>query len=168
MGSVSEYVDCKRCGFRGSAFVDYNWRTGEEYQLCKLCGLGHTYKLKRDEKGNVIRDEEGKLTYDFSETKGNGTAFIMFDNGVGSIHVAPENIEEYDNWFKEIVKEIESNPKVFEEDCYVTKWDEEKKELAVVYGELPLYYTYSSKDKNEDVDGEIAEEECNSEDDMPF
>ena len=143
MGSVIDYVECKRCG--RDAFVDFNYNTGEEFSSCSYCGKGFSDFIKRDEEGKFMRDKEGKFIREYIENNGNGVACLAFENGVNSIHVAPEDVSKYDERLESVIKEIEINPDINKELSYVTKWNPEKEELAVVYGEI-LDYSLESKD----------------------
>lgn len=137
MASVIDYPICERCG--RECINEFNCRTFEEFQTCQVCGAGFAYTIKRDEDGKIVKDKAGNVVWQHEKNAGNGVAYIVFDDGVIFVDAAPGK-DEYDKWFKHIMKEIDTNKHVVREECYVTKWDYEKEELIVVYGKLPEEY----------------------------
>ena len=74
MGSVMDYVACPQCG--GTMFTDYYYKSSEEYWMCKRCGKHGKIEIIRDDDGNVVFDEKGKLQYKEEDVKGYGCAKI--------------------------------------------------------------------------------------------
>lgn len=60
MGSVISYEDCPNCG--QAAFVDFYYKTGEEYVGCQHCGYTKSIEIVRDGKEiNNIKDVDFKV-----------------------------------------------------------------------------------------------------------
>lgn len=67
------------------------------------------------------------------------TSWDIYGEGV---FVIKEN--EPDNWYEDMIKEIEENPDIDKQKSYVTKYDEEKKELVLLYGDKSLFLVGSN------------------------
>ena len=74
MGSVMDWVECPQCG--GSMFTDYYYKSSEEYWMCKRCGKHGKVELVRNEEGEVVFDEKGKVDYKTEDLDGYGCAKI--------------------------------------------------------------------------------------------
>lgn len=129
MGSVMDYEKCKECG--GVQFVDFYYKTGEEYRSCLRCGIHETYKLIRDENG-VVLDKNEKFQYQHIKTKGYGVYGLYYkDSGVSQFGVFTEPITE------EVIAEfcdIFSKPEVDKKRSYVAKFENNKQ--TVLLGEV--------------------------------
>jgi Zn ribbon nucleic-acid-binding protein len=62
MGSVIDHIECPNC--KREAFMDFYYKTGEEYVNCNSCGYYHSLTYKRDNNGNLIT-KDGKDDYSF-------------------------------------------------------------------------------------------------------
>ena len=134
MGSVISYEKCSQCG--GVYSIDYYYRTGEEYRFCQRCGKVHNHSIVRDENSNYCYDENGKLKFEDVDSQGFGCMAIA-SKGFKTVYHIERNVdEEIKKEYLEIIKEegIESNK------CYLTNWDDEKKEVGAVFGSLPKSY----------------------------
>ena len=133
MGSVIDYIRCPQCG--GTYFCDYDYHTYEEYRSCSRCGKTESWEIKRDEHGNVCLDETGKPQYIEESHPGYGAACIMGKKGVGQIlhFVEPVNEQAKESF----LETLSMNPDIDKEKCYLTSWDEEKGEVAALFGNLP-------------------------------
>ena len=131
MGSVIDYVKCNKCG--RESYEDYYYKTGEEYKTCVACGKSKRHFMKR-ENGEVIFDENNVPVWVHEQNEGFGTCYLEDSNGIGSLSIlksaiTQENIKE----FFELLKQEGIN----KEKCRLTSWDDEKKELVSLYGEIP-------------------------------
>lgn len=57
MGSVLDYIECPRCK-QDNCFIDYYYKTGEEYVNCGDCGYHRIFHYKRDEDGNLLKKDK--------------------------------------------------------------------------------------------------------------
>lgn len=144
MGSVIDAQKCEKCGHM--AILDFNYKTLEEYLICKYCGKGYNYYIKRNKDGSPELDDEGNPIRILEENEGYGVAKLTSKNGVSVIYALQEN---YD--LEEIIKEIETNEEINKELSYVTKWDTQRNKLVVVYGEIPPYDLYEEEDEENNL-----------------
>jgi predicted nucleotidyltransferase len=127
MGSVQEYVKCPDCS--GVTFVDYYWKSGEEYSRCQRCGVSESHTLKRDEDKTVMKDAEGKFMYDHKRSEGFGIYGIFDANsGVGQVgtfgdRITDETIEEF--------RQIFAREDVDKEKSYLARWEDGKQTLLL-------------------------------------
>ena len=70
MGSVIDYIDCPNCG--NEAYMDFYYKTGEEYVNCSYCGYRKSSVLKRNEAGELVTKD--------------GTDRVEFDNLIMEYH----------------------------------------------------------------------------------
>lgn len=58
MGSVTEFVECARCGSE-DCVLDLRVNTMEEFETCPDCGYRRINGFKRDDNGNLILKDAG-------------------------------------------------------------------------------------------------------------
>lgn len=158
---------CKRC-----KSVSFEYSEGLEFysSFCPFCGEGYSREVNVDDDYYFsMRNREipkAKDSYEVSEslTKRLGVAFLSVSNkelvdlkclkeddfvdfhiisnvfGKGLL-LFPQN--NFDDWQKNIIKEIIKNPNIDKDKSYVTKWDEDKNELILLYGD-ELIFTIGS------------------------
>jgi Zn ribbon nucleic-acid-binding protein len=64
MGSVSSYENCPNCKTKESLFVDFYYKSSEEYSSCNECGYHHSLCWERDNEGKLKRkDENGDFSF---------------------------------------------------------------------------------------------------------
>lgn len=68
MGSVSEYHKCPNC-ISEECFTDFLYKSGEEFTTCSDCGYCRYHRLKRDEKGECVKDEKDDYVFESNELK---------------------------------------------------------------------------------------------------
>jgi CRISPR/Cas system-associated protein Cas10 (large subunit of type III CRISPR-Cas system) len=77
MGSVTDYIDCPVCGFP-DCFSDYNYRSGEEYEFCDVCGYHRGLKIKDEtKKYSELTEDDWELTEILNPY---GAYSILFNN----------------------------------------------------------------------------------------
>jgi len=59
MSSVIDEKKCEHCG--GVATTEFDCRTFEEYVFCHRCGMIDNHVIVRDENGDAVLDEDGKM-----------------------------------------------------------------------------------------------------------
>ena len=60
MGSVLDAIDCPNCGF--DAWLDYYYKTGEEYLNCSHCGYYRSATIKnRDKKMSELTEADWEI-----------------------------------------------------------------------------------------------------------
>lgn len=101
MGSVLSEIDCPNCG--RTAIEDYYYKTDEIYIFCQSCGYNKSSTLKRDDNGNVIKDEDGRWIY-IDEESIPYCAFEIKKLGMSGRHVGSIETEGDFQKFKEGVK----------------------------------------------------------------
>ena len=134
MGSVISYEKCSQCG--GVYSIDYCYRTGEEYRFCQRCGKVHNHAIVRDETSNYCYDEDGKLKFEDVSSQGYG-CMALASKGLKTVYYLEKPVD--DETKKEYLEIIEEE-EIDKENCYLTMWDEEKKEVVAVFGTLPKTY----------------------------
>ena len=153
MSSVQDYEKCPQCG--GVYVVEFNCRTYEEYKFCNRCGKKNKFVIARDKDGKAIMEDEDKKIPKYSTENNDGygcfaiagkkgvTAVYHFDNPVDVEQIKSEHLK----ILKESAKEID------EEGCYMTYWDDEKKEIVALFGKLPQSYDeiFEEDEKDETV-----------------
>ena len=134
MGSVISYEKCSQCG--GVYSIDYYYRTGEEYRFCQRCGKVHNHAIVRDENSNYCYDEDGKLKFEDVISQGYGCMALASKGFKTVYHLEKPVDEETKKEYLEIIEEEE----IDKDNCYLTMWDEGKKEVVAVFGTLPGAY----------------------------
>ena len=111
MGSVQGYSECPRCG-KDQCYEDYNYKTGEQNQICFDCGYIYQANYKRDEEGNyVMKDPTQGLLYSnliIEEVKIDnpyGVLVITFKDNLGGQINTLRTVED----FKEVEKAAKEN-----------------------------------------------------------
>lgn len=56
MGSVIDYLPCKKCG--GVLVQDFYYKTNECSEFCKDCGYSYRGFYRRNEEGNLVKKNE--------------------------------------------------------------------------------------------------------------
>lgn len=77
MGSVIDYINCPECSYDG-CFVDFYYKSGEEYVFCDRCGYNSQYEI-------INRDDYDKLGQNwkpkFKRTKAKGKGCFKYGTG---------------------------------------------------------------------------------------
>lgn len=108
----------------------------EEYSWCNRCGKKTESSVARDKDGNVCFDVEGNVIWNNIASAGYGCFAIARDEASAIYHLTePVNETIKQDFFKAIEEEG-----VIKEECYLTSWDDEKKELIAIFGKLPETY----------------------------
>ena len=145
MSSVQDTVKCPQCG--GCYTTDFDCRTLEEFKFCERCGKKVLHELVRDENGEVVLDAEGKPSYKESSHFGYGCLKLAGKKGGATLYSMTEPLTD------EVAKEIRNS---FNTDLvdvgksYLTKWDDERKDVVAVFGEVPKLYDETIAEGNED------------------
>lgn len=132
MGSVMDWVECPQCG--GSMFTDYYYKSSEEYWMCKRCGKHGKVELVRNEEGEVVFDEKGKVDYKTEDLDGYGCAKIAILGHGASFSCFNKPITEDDK--KAFFEKLEEE-NVDKERSYLSFWNEETQKIEMLYGEAP-------------------------------
>lgn len=127
MGSVQDYQKCEKCG--GVRFVDFYYKTGEEYSFCQRCGESRNYQIQRNDQGEALFDTNGYLKFEEKIEKGYGTFAIVQKNGVGQVGsfnqpIPEETIQEF--------KKIFEGDEIDTERSYLAAWENGQQKL--LYG----------------------------------
>lgn len=138
MGSVMDYVDCPQCGGQDTMFRDYYYKSGEEYWMCKRCGKHGKVEIVRDDNGNVIFDEQGKVSYNEEDLKGYGCAKIATVGHGATLSCFSNPITEEDK--KEFLKILEEK-EIDKEHSYLSSWNDETESVEMLYGKDPNLYS---------------------------
>ena len=112
MGSVIDIIECPNC--KQEAFVDFYYKTGEEYIGCNNCGYHRSAFYKRDENGKLVT-EDGTDNYKFENLI---MEFLELKNPYGSYRIKTynspatqigsfENEEQYNEFKKSIMDDVE-------------------------------------------------------------
>lgn len=146
MGSVISTEKCPQCG--GMYTRDYYYRTGEEYCHCARCGRHEERFIVRDENRNPVLDANGQCKAEHNLLEGFGSVRIAFKSGVAQISSLTQPVDqEVKDWYLKVIED----PEVEKEDCYLSSWDPEKKDVVMIYGKMPETY--------DEFEERIAEEE---------
>jgi hypothetical protein len=78
MGSVIDYIDCPDCG--KEAYMDYYYKTGEEYINCNNCGYSRNFSITNWSDSDV---EGWKPEYKLIEQHGCGAYKIRPHGAIG-------------------------------------------------------------------------------------
>jgi Zn ribbon nucleic-acid-binding protein len=101
MGSVIDIIECPNC--KQEAFVDFYYKTGEEYIGCNNCGYHRSAFYKRDENGKFEN-----LIMDISELKNPYGAYrIKTYHSPATQCGSFENEEQYNEFKKSITDDVE-------------------------------------------------------------
>jgi len=120
MGSVMSFDDCPHCKSEESFHEDYNYKTGESYRFCTLCGYLHNEYYEREEDGQLKKKDPSIEEFSFDnlvwktviyENPG-GVVHIKSKSGGGSMSVIP-TIEDYQKLdFSDIDKTLVESIKI--------------------------------------------------------
>jgi Zn ribbon nucleic-acid-binding protein len=112
MGSVIDNIECPNC--KQEAFVDFYYKTGEEYIGCNNCGYHRSAFYKRDENGKFITKDGTNiykfenLIMDISELKNPYGAYrIKTYHSPATQCGSFENEEQYNELKKSITDDVE-------------------------------------------------------------
>lgn len=112
MGSVIDNIECPNC--KQEAFVDFYYKTGEEYIGCNNCGYHRSAFYKRDENGKFITKDGTNiykfenLIMDISELKNPYGAYrIKTYHSPATQCGSFENEEQYNEFKKSITDDVE-------------------------------------------------------------
>lgn len=133
MSSVCDYYKCPQCG--GLAYNEYYLRTRAESEFCFRCGRWTKMKLPSTaEEKALLLPGEARIT---QSGFGYGRCSIAGKNGVGrSFSLSEPYSEEIEKWYQEAMSDETVDP----ETSYLTRWDEETKQVIVVHGKDPGLY----------------------------
>ena len=145
MSSVQDTIKCPQCG--GCYTTDFDCRTLEEFKFCERCGKKELVELVRDENGEAVLDAEGKPTYRESSHFGYGRLRLAGKKGGATLYSMTEPLteqaaEEIQNSFNTELVDVGKS--------YLTKWDDEKKDVVVLFGEVPHTYDEMVAEHSED------------------
>lgn len=128
MASVFDLEKCQDCG--GVRFVDFYWKSGEEYSFCKRCGTHFSRTMVRDENGKVVF--EGDFPK-FEETyqKGYGVYRIQSTDEVSA---SVGQLKEISEESLVDMKEIYHLPDIDQEKTFFAQWDWVKNEQQLLFG----------------------------------
>lgn len=149
MSSSISYEKCPQCG--GAYVIELDCRTLEEYCFCNRCGKTNNFTIVRDKDGKAIMEEEDCRIpkYKNESNDGYGCLAIADMNGVTAIYHydRPVSVEQIKSEYLNILKEGEGKIKV--DKCYLTYWDDEKKEIIALFGKLPRSYDEITEEDEE-------------------
>ena len=104
MGSVMDFADCPVCGYEHGCFIDFYYKSGEEYRGCERCG--YTYRreiINRDELDNIYNTDNWVPKFETEEhLDGFGVFRYHTESGGGMGRFKSKN--EYKD-FEESIKE---------------------------------------------------------------
>lgn len=147
MSSVQDIIECPQC--KGIYSTDFNCRTQEEYRHCSRCGRTEKWVIVRDAEGKPVLDADGRIQMEHKENFGFGSAKIAFKGGLSQLWSFSEPVNEN---IKKAYLQASKSPEVNEDDCYLTTWDAESGDIAMVYGDPPETYTEFMDAEDEEVD----------------
>ena len=78
MGSVIDYIECPDCG--SEAYMDYYYKSGEEYINCNVCGFSRSFRIINWEDSET---EGWKPDYKLDEIHGCGAYKIKQRGAIG-------------------------------------------------------------------------------------
>ena len=145
MSSVQDTVKCPQCG--GCYTEDFDCRTFEEFKFCHRCGKKELVTLVRDENGNAVYDSENKPQYKEESHFGYGCLCLAGKKGGSTLYslskpLTDDELANIQDSFNQEVVDIGKS--------YLTKWDDEKKDIVAVFGEVPKLYDETTNDDEED------------------
>lgn len=145
MSSVQDTVKCPQCG--GCYTTDFDCRTLEDFKFCERCGKKELVELVRDENGEVILDAAGKPSYRESSHYGYGCLKLAGKKGGATLYSMTEPLT--DEAAADIRKSFNTEL-VDVGKSYLTKWDEEKKDVVALFGDVPHTYDEMVAEHSED------------------
>ena len=132
---MSSYLSFYKCPQCGGVVYNETYSTDGEDEFCYRCGRWVDIHLPKtdEEKAQLPEGEE------FLQLKGNGLGrcMIMGTNGSGrSFSLLEPYSEAIEKWYMEMMAQADVDP----EESYLTRWDEETKQVVVVHGKDPGLY----------------------------
>ena len=145
MSSVQDTVKCPQCG--GCYTEDFDCRTFEEFKFCHRCGKKELVTLVRDENGNTVYDAENKPQYKEESHFGYGCLCLAGKKGGSTLYslskpLTDDELTNIQSSFNQEIVDIGRS--------YLTKWDNEKKDVVAVFGEVPKLYDETTEEDEED------------------
>lgn len=136
MPSVQDYRDCPRCGKKGVYILEC--RSGEDWFQCLHCGVKEETvaifeKSQDSEMPPDLRLNNG-YTLQQKITEGFGSYCVTSKDGRGQFGIIADKPID-DATILEFKKVLE-NPDVDPSKSYLTKWDEESKEVICLVGTI--------------------------------
>ena len=123
MGSVQNMMKCPQCG--GIYLTDFDYHTAEETRTCFRCGKSEEWFILRDQNGNAVLSEDGKLQGDYKENTGFGSMKIAIKQGAGHLWTFSQPLDDDTvEYFKEAIQDENVDP----DESYLMSWDAEKQE----------------------------------------
>jgi hypothetical protein len=124
MTTVTDYKQCRQCGFERADYELDCW-TSEESVDCRMCG--HSEAVER------VEDADGKVTWKHTVTEGSGALFYRAHDGgafVARYLSSEEDLLWAEKWLR---NEIQAGG-VHADSAYLTRWNGEKKAVEFVIG----------------------------------
>lgn len=145
MSSVQDTVKCPQCG--GCYTEDFDCRTFEEFKFCHRCGKKELVTLVRDENGNAVYDADNKPQYKKESHFGYGCLCLVGKKGGSTLYslskpLSDEELANIQGSFNQEVVDIGKS--------YLTKWDDEKKDVVAVFGDVPELYDETTEETLEE------------------
>lgn len=137
--SVFYEEKCPNC--QGVMGVDLYLQSGEEFRLCRRCGTSDTYKVKREEDGSLVLDDENKPVYIHEYKVGYGV-FVLKNTGTHGYCMGVLHEEASDEIKQQLLDEIKKPERDYRE-CFISLWNQEKKEQEILFGEVPAVHSLS-------------------------
>lgn len=146
MSSVQDTVKCPQCG--GCYTTDFDCRTFEEFKFCHRCGKKELVTLVRDENGNAVYDADNKPQYKEEAHFGYGCLKLAGKKGGATLYsmtepLTDEAAEEIRNSFNTELVDVGKS--------YLTKWDEDKKDVVALFGKVPRLYDEMTAEDDEEA-----------------
>ena len=135
MSSGISHEKCPQCGGVYVLQTDCG-NFIEEYTRCNRCGKSTELFVKRDDSGKPVLVDAGNVVWIKNSKDGYGCAAIA-EERVTVIYDLERPVDEKIK--KEFLENIEKEG-VVKDKCYLSSWDEEKKEIVAIFGNLPKSY----------------------------
>lgn len=124
---IVDFIECPQCGGLIYKYEDVP-SYGEVHQ-CYSCGYFYDSEIMKLE-----------------DVKGYGVA--CFTGKDGNMEHYPLESDDFDLFYSEFLKIINSRKDLSKYKCYITKWNESKRQVEVMHGRLPDSYKYYTKSKH--------------------
>ena len=147
MSSGISHEKCPQCG---GVYV-YQTECGqflEEYTRCNRCGKSTELFVKRDSSGKPVLDDAGNVVWINNSKDGYGCIAIAKERVTVVYDLAKPVDEEIKKEYLETLEE----EGVIKDKCYLSSWDEEKKEIVAIFGTLPKSYDELEANSESDTD----------------
>ena len=105
MGSVIDSIDCPNCS-SPDCFVDFYYKTGEEYNFCSDCGYSKQITIiNRDKKLNELTDDDWRI----EEAKNPWGSFRIQEIGmVGWTTGTIQDESQYNEIYNKVIENLDS------------------------------------------------------------